>query len=248
MQEFSIIVPTYNEERYIDKCLTSITSQEYDRSKFEIIVADSSSTDKTADVAHARADQFVTSDKRGIAHGRNLGAQHASGTILVFVDADVSLEKGFLNEIQRSFANEQVVAVTGVPSPMDGKLLQRWTYHGTYMIVRAFNAAKLPFYPGICVAYRRDVFQKCGGFREDFGIVEDLDLTKRVSRHGKCVVNTKAKALVSTRRLDRFAFSTVMFHIYSDLRYLLTGTASKFYPKEEEIHSPLDLWRQWRQE
>jgi len=239
----SVVIPTLNEERYIDKCLTSIANQDYARGKFEIIVSDSSSTDKTADIARQGADQFVTSDKRGIAHGRNLGAQHSSGTTLVFVDADVILEKGFLTEIQRSFANENVVAVTGVPSPMDGKLLQRWTYRGTYLIVRAFNAAKLPFYPGICVAYRRDVFQKCGGFREDFGIVEDLDLTKRVSQYGRCVVNTKAKAHVSTRRLDRFAFSTVMFHIYSDLRYLLTGTASKFYPKQEEIRSPLDLWR-----
>ena len=236
-------MPTYNEERYIEKCLNSIANQAYDRSKFEIVVSDSCSTDKTADIARSRADQFVTSDKRGIAHGRNLGAQHASGQFLVFVDADVILDTEFLNEIRRSFRDEKVVAVTGVPSPMDGKLLQRWTYQCTYLIVRAFNAAKLPFYPGICVAYRRDVFQKCGGFREDFGIVEDLDLTKRVSRYGRCVVNLKAKALVSTRRLDRFAFSTVMFHIYSDLRYLLTGTASKFYPKQEEIHSPLDLWR-----
>ncbi len=243
MKEFSFIVPTYNEERYIDKCLASIANQNYDRSKYEVIVSDSSSTDKTANIARPRVDQFVTTDKRGIAHGRNLGAQHAFGKFLVFVDADVILEKEFLAEIQRSFTNEQVVAVTGVPSPMDGKLLQRWTYHGTYFIVRAFNAARLPFYPGICVAYRRNVFEKCGGFREDFGIVEDLDLTKRVSKHGKCVVNPKAKALVSTRRLDRFAFSTAVFHIYNHLRYLLTGTAAKYYPKQEEIHSPLDLWR-----
>lgn len=243
MKEFSFIVPTYNEELYIDQCLASIANQNYDRSKYEIVVSDSSSTDKTADIARPRADRFVTNDERGIAHGRNLGAQHASGTILVFVDADVILEKEFLSEIHRSFANENAVAVTGVPSPMDGKLLQRWTYQCTYLLVRAFSAAKRPFYPGICVAYRQDVFQKCGGFREDFGIVEDLDLTKRVSKYGKCIVNTEAKALVSTRRLNRFAFSTAMFHIYSHLRYLLTGTAAKFYPKQEEIHSPLDLWR-----
>ncbi|MBI4429900.1 MAG: glycosyltransferase [Ignavibacteriales bacterium] len=241
--KFSVVVPTYDEKDCISECLRSIHDQDYPRDEFEIIVSDATSSDGTAAIARPLADKVVVTGKRGIAHGRNFGAQHARGDILVFADADVVLHKEFLKEVESAFRGQKVVGVTGVGIPGDGGWFQRAVYRGTYVLVRAFDFFGMPFYPGLCVAYKRDAFERVGGFREDFGIVEDLDLTKRISALGKCMVKPTATARVSTRRIQKHALSTICFHIYSDLRYLFTGRAAKIYPKVEELNSPLDLWR-----
>jgi glycosyltransferase involved in cell wall biosynthesis len=241
---YSVVIPTYNEERYILKCLQSVQDQRYDRAQFEIILADAESTDRTQGVARLLCDKIVSTKRRGIAVGRNLGAAQATGEYLVFVDADAVLEQDFLIQLDSSFRDQSAVAVSGIAKPSDGKLFQRFVYTSTYILVRAFNIAGLPLFPGICVAYRKREFAEYHGFREDFGIVEDLDLSRRIMKLGKCLVNANAVAHVSTRRLEQHALSTVLFHIYSDLKYLFTGKAVRSYPKPEEVQSRFDLWKQ----
>jgi glycosyltransferase involved in cell wall biosynthesis len=257
---FSLIIPTYNEQDFIGRCLQSILHQSYPRSEFEIIVADSHSSDGTAEVAARWADKILTIPRRGIAHARNAGAREAVGEILVFVDADVTLQPDFLSRLQHAFADEdnqtkdssrsdatfgrvRTVAVTGHAIPADGTWFPRFVYRATYALVGLFTAVGLPLFPGLCVAYRKHAFDTVGGFREDFGISEDLDLSKRISKLGKCIYDKRARAFVSTRRLQRHALSTVLFHIYHDLRYLLFGKTARHYPKSEELHSAADLWR-----
>jgi glycosyltransferase involved in cell wall biosynthesis len=241
--EFSVIVPTYMEEDCIEKCLRSIREQRYDRSEFEIIVSDARSTDRTAEIARQQSDKIIIEDRKGIAYGRNVGAKKAEGDVLVFVDADVTLDQDFLSHCHQNFSNPAIIGMTGVAKPSGGSTLQRLVYQGTYYMVRFFDFIGLSLFPGICVAYRRIVFLEVGGFREDFGVVEDLDLSRRMSRRGRCSVNTHASALVSTRRLEKHLISTVCFHIYSDLKYLVTGRAPARYPKTEEIQSWHDLWQ-----
>jgi glycosyltransferase involved in cell wall biosynthesis len=241
--EFSIIVPTYQEEEYITRCLQSIAQQDYKREDFEIIVSDAHSTDRTLENARQYCDRIILNDRRGIAYGRNAGAQTALGDILVFLDADATLSRDFLFQCHQVFQISSVAGMSGIASPNDGGLIQRFVYRGTYCLVRIFHFFHISLFPGICIAYRRDIFMKLGGFREDFGIVEDLDLSRRISRVGLCTVNKKARAFVSTRRLEKHLLSTVTFHIYSDIKYLLTGKASTYYPKAEEMNSWKDLWQ-----
>jgi cellulose synthase/poly-beta-1,6-N-acetylglucosamine synthase-like glycosyltransferase len=240
--KFSVIIPTYNEQDYIESCLKSVIEQNFDSSEFEIIVSDSSSSDKTVEIARSHHARVVSSERRGIAHGRNAGAKAAEGDILLFVDADVKLGRDFLRHVAGSFS-AHVVGVSGLALPSDGKWFPRFVYRGTSVLVRSFNRLGLPLYPGLCVAYRREAFEKAGGFREDFGVGEDIDLSRRISRFGKCVVNPAAVAYVSTRRLEKHAVSTVVFHIYNDVRYLMTGRSARHYPKSEELRSWSDLWR-----
>jgi glycosyltransferase involved in cell wall biosynthesis len=241
---FSVIVPTYNEAEYIEKCLLSILGQNIEREDYEIIVSDAASTDRTAEIAGRFADMVVISKERGIAIGRNRGAEKAKGDILVFVDADAALSKDFLSRCRDTFENPEIAGMTGIAEPCGGGFLQRLVLKCTFLLVRFFNFAGISLFPGICVAYKSRIFFEIKGFREDFGIVEDLDLSRRISRRGKCVVNNNAGAVVSTRRLEKNLVSTVLFHIYSDMKYLLTGKAALLYPKTEEIHSWHDLWRQ----
>ncbi len=241
--EFSIIVPTYNEEKYIERCLHSIEHQDYKRTEFEIIISDAHSTDRTLDKAQQYADKIISNDRRGIAFGRNAGTQNVCGDILVFIDADAVLSLDFLFQCHQTFQNSNIVGMTGIAEPNDGGILQRFTYRSTYCLVRIFHLFGLSLFPGICVAYRREAFKLIGGFREDLGIVEDLDLSRRISRLGACRINEKARAFVSTRRLEKHLFSTVIFHIYSDIKYLFKGKTSMYYPKIEEMNSWRDLWQ-----
>ncbi|HEY4613200.1 MAG TPA: glycosyltransferase [Bacteroidota bacterium] len=240
---FSVIIPTYNEQEYIERCLQSIVQQTYDRADYEIIVSDAQSTDETVRLALNGGAKVANAARRGIAYGRNIGAQQAQGDLLVFVDADVTLHPEFLSHLAKTFSDERVVAATGKAIPADGNLFPRFVYRATYALVNFFNFFHLPLFPALCVVYRKTIFETVGGFREDFGITEDLDLSKRVSTLGACKVNNDARAFVSTRRLEHHALSTVLFHIYHDLRYLLFGKTARVYPKSEELNKGSDLWR-----
>jgi glycosyltransferase involved in cell wall biosynthesis len=241
--KFSIIIPTYQEEGYIEPCLRSIIQQDYKRSDYEIIVSDAHSTDRTVEIAHRYADHVLIYDRRGIAFGRNAGAKSACGDILVFIDADATLAPDFLMQLASTFVHQTIVGATGIARPVDGNILPRGVYVGTYLLVRLFAYYGVYLFPGICVAYRRTAFQAVQGFREDLGIVEDLDASRRIARSGECRINKRALAFVSTRRLEKHLFSTVLFHIYSDILYLITGRSSKYYPKAEEMKSWKDLWK-----
>lgn len=241
---YSVIIPTYNEEKCIEKCIHSILQQTVDRSEYEIIVSDASSSDNTCIIAQKLTNIVVVTNQRGISIGRNCGAEKATGEILVFVDADVILAPDFLSRCRKVFLNPSVVGMTGIAYANDDGFLQRFVYRGTYLLVRLFIIFGISLFPGLCVAYRRGEFSKIGGFKEDFGIVEDLDLSRRISRLGKCVVNRNANAFVSTRRLNKYLLSTILFHIYCDIRYLITGKAPAIYPKSEEISSWRDMWKQ----
>ncbi len=241
--QFSIIIPTYNEEQYIVPCLQSVLQQDIDRSEYEVIVSDANSTDRTRDLAKLLADKIVVTDERGIALGRNRGARSAAGDIFVFVDADALLHPSFLRMLSTQFTNSKIVGVTGIARAYDGTIPQRFVYRATYWLVKFFLVFHLPLFPGICVAYRREEFLHVNGFREDFGIVEDLDLSRRISKIGKVVFDSHVKATVSTRRLSKHLATTVGYHIYNDLRYLFTGSAARQYPKTEETHSWKDLWK-----
>jgi glycosyltransferase involved in cell wall biosynthesis len=239
----SIIVPAYNEELFIEKCLLSVIHQEFVRSEFEVIVSDGGSSDKTNTIAKKLADRIVVHEKKGASVQRNYGAKQAKGEILVFLDADTYLDSNFLIAIKEQFVDSNVVAVAGIAYPADGKLPQRFVYRATYILMRVLHFAKLSLFPAMCVAYRKKAFESAGGFREDFTTLEDLDLSKRVSKLGITKIAIRAHAFSSTRRIHKHLVTTVAYHIFCDVRYLLTGKGPRRYPKVEELHSWRDLWK-----
>jgi glycosyltransferase involved in cell wall biosynthesis len=240
---FSIIVPTYNEEKFIGHCLQSILQQNIDRSEFEILVSDGASIDKTCSIAEKYADKIVVNEKKGASIQRNYGAKNANGDIFVFIDADTHLDSKFLAALKEQFNDIKVVAVSGIAYPADGKLPQRLVYRGTYVLMQVLHSINLSLFPAMCVAYRKDAFERAGGFREDFTTLEDLDLSKRVSKLGITKIATLAHAFTSTRRIQKHLLTTVAYHIFCDIRYLLTGKGPRRYPKVEELHSWRDLWK-----
>ena len=94
---FSIIIPTLNEEKTIESCLSALQPL---RNNCEIIIVDGGSTDNTQILAAPLADKVISSDK-GRARQMNNGARHASGNVLIFLHADTSLPENALQLIQQ---------------------------------------------------------------------------------------------------------------------------------------------------
>src|SRR6266550_1230707 len=101
----SVIIPTHNRCNSLRRTLLSMNRQRYDLSAVEIVIADSGSTDGTAEMVNCFSAQFairyISLIKRYQNDSpimRNVGALHASGEILVFIDSDITVRNHFIEE------------------------------------------------------------------------------------------------------------------------------------------------------
>lgn len=91
MNKVSVIIPCYNSEKYISKCLNSILNQTY--SNIEIIIIDDGSTDNSVNIIQNNIENrsnviFIKNKNNGVSYTRNLGLEKASGKYVMFVDSD----------------------------------------------------------------------------------------------------------------------------------------------------------------
>ena len=103
MPKFSIIIPAYNVEQYIGRCLESVfkqTSKDY-----EVIVVDDGCTDKSIEIAKDYDVKVITSKHVSVSEARNIGAKKAKGEYLLFLDSDDYWDKDLLKEIKKSLDN-----------------------------------------------------------------------------------------------------------------------------------------------
>jgi rSAM/selenodomain-associated transferase 2 len=187
----SIIIPTLNEEG----CLAG-TLRELRRQKpREIIVADGGSTDATR-AAAAEADRFVPAP-RGRGLQMNAGAAGACGDILLFLHADCTLEDGALAEAERCLGRRDVVAGCFTMRVQARGPLYRW--------IDAFAGARVRLggliFGDQGLYLRREMFERLGGF-PPLRLMEDVFLSRRLSRHGRLVVAAR-RIFVSPRRWQR---------------------------------------------
>lgn len=103
MPKFSIIIPVYNVEKYIVKCLDSVLNQTY--KDFEVIVVNDGTTDKSIEMIKDYPIKLITQKNQGLSAARNKGASKATGEYLLFLDSDDYIEKDLLKNIDKSLSN-----------------------------------------------------------------------------------------------------------------------------------------------
>ncbi|WP_418586096.1 glycosyltransferase family 2 protein [Intestinibacter sp.] len=111
--EVSIIVPVYNNEKYLRQCLDSITNQTF--KDIEIILVDDGSTDNSASICeeYAKEDSriiVVHSQNKGVSHARNIGINQSKGKYIIFCDSDDRIEDDFV-EVHYQIINSQNVDI-----------------------------------------------------------------------------------------------------------------------------------------
>ncbi len=115
---FSIIIPTHNRKKLLEKCLRSLLAQEYDSDEYEIIVIDDGSSDGSQELIRnlrktAPNIRYFRNRHSGPGHARNTGLKKANGEYVAFTDDDCVVEKDWLRKIEREFERTGVDVVGG---------------------------------------------------------------------------------------------------------------------------------------
>ena len=103
MPKFSIIIPVYNVEKYIDGCLKSVMNQTY--KDYEVIVVNDGTKDNSMDIVKKYDVKVIEQKNQGLSAARNTGVKHAKGDYLIFLDSDDSWNKDLLKELSKSIKN-----------------------------------------------------------------------------------------------------------------------------------------------
>ena len=182
----SVIVPALNEQSYIAQALRSVAEQRYPLERVECVIVDNGSRDATAavvqDVARrwdAAPDtmpqvQLTEEPRRGTARAKNRGAAVARGDVLVFLDADSTLEPTVVPEVAAAWRDGARGGSIPVLADSDD-LWERGFFHVLEFGKRLLNIHCQMFYVD------RRLFRQLGGFNHDLHLAEDLDLMRRAA-------------------------------------------------------------------
>ena len=108
----SLVIPAYNEEKYIADCLKSVFSSS--ANFFEIIVVDNNSNDRTREIASSFEGVKVFLEERaGVMNARKRGVDESKGDIIAFIDADTKMINGWYEKIVDKFSDPKVVTLSG---------------------------------------------------------------------------------------------------------------------------------------
>lgn len=201
--EISVVVPTFNRQRELHRLLESLWQQTLSRSRFEVIVANDGSTDGTVELVRQLQTrpwnlQLLQLINRGPAAARNSGAQVARGVYIAFTDDDCVASPDWLLQILEEFQRTGSVALQGRTTT--DRLARTPLTHQVEVL--SYWPAALP----TCnAAYRKDVFDRVGGFDVGFRFPhnEDADLAWRVEEMGR-IVFAAAVHVIHPPRRDRF--------------------------------------------
>ena len=109
--KISVVIPAYNEEKYIGKCLQSVLDQK--EKPDEIIVVDNNCTDSTVEIAKKFGARIVREKKQGMIFARNAGFNAAKYEIIARTDADTILPNDWISRIKKAFADIKLGALSG---------------------------------------------------------------------------------------------------------------------------------------
>ena len=125
--KITAVIPTLNEEKDLEKCLTSLKNQ---KPEIEIIVIDGGSADNTIEIAKKYTNKVYNLKKRGIGIARQFGAEKANGKYIYMTDADCWSDSGLLNSLKEKLEKNKMIAITGPTKyhGLNGKIMQMWYY------------------------------------------------------------------------------------------------------------------------
>lgn len=178
MPKFSIIVPVYNVEEYIDDCLKSIKNQTF--KDYEVIVVNDGTKDNSMDIVKKYDVEIINQENGGLSAARNAGVKKAKGEYLIFLDSDDYIEKDLLKKINDSLKdNPDVVRFQIKEVYPDKEIDFNEESFNTLNGVEAFNnIVKYHFIENAwCYAIKRSYYLenkyefKKGTYHEDYGLI-----------------------------------------------------------------------------
>lgn len=209
--KLSFVIPAYNEEESLPKCLRSIQLH-ISRSSFdiEVIVVNNASSDGTRDVALSfPAVKVVDEPRKGLVRARQAGFLAASGDLIANIDADTLLPSGWIEKVFEEFSiNEKLVGLSGPFIYYDlspginllVKIFYGMAYVAYYLNHYVFKIGAM--LQGGNFIIRKSALEKLGGYdtRLDF-YGEDADIARRLQKVGQVKFTFQLPIYSSGRRL-----------------------------------------------
>ena len=189
----SIVLPTFNREKTLAKAIESALSQTY--KDFELLAVDDASQDKTQSILleYARKDARIVGIRNeknmGLVRSLNKGVQHAKGAYIARLDDDdFWLDPQKLEKQVAFFQGHPECVLTGggqVRVDENGKEIARLVFPETDEAIRNRMLFNNPF-SHTSVLFRKDAWEKAGGYDESLIFSEDWDLWMKLARVGMC--------------------------------------------------------------
>jgi len=211
----SVIIPTYNRAKLLDKLLDNLFQQSlHSNISWEIIVVDNNSSDNTEKIALQKKFLspvpliYVKEKKQGSSYARNRGVKIARGEIIAFIDDDVILDKHWLQSVWQAFRKVKANAFGGKVIPMLPPTIPKWVirsgpFRNTGLVLgdhdfgdKISEYGHPPYYAPVGANFflKKIIFKKYGLFREDLGVKgktflagEDSEFFLRLMRQGEKV-------------------------------------------------------------
>jgi len=194
----SIIIPTRNEENYIEQCLNSILDNDYPKDKLEIIVVDGMSEDRTQEIAATystkyRFIQYLENPKRIAPTALNLGIRHATGDIIIRMDAHNLYSPDYISKCVKYLMEGNTDNVGGIWITIPGRnstiakaialvLSSSFGVGNAYFRIGSSQPRYVDTVPFGC--YRRETFDKIGFFNEKLVRNQDIEFNARLRKSG----------------------------------------------------------------
>jgi peptidoglycan/xylan/chitin deacetylase (PgdA/CDA1 family) len=222
--KISIIIPAWNEAKLIADTLRSLKNQSY-KGDYEILVVDNGSTDATAEIARSYGVRVISAnEQKSVFYARQVGADATDGDIIVQADADTLYPENWLQKIADKLeAHPEAVAV-------GGRFLYREKFTWSFVeltvrdVLNKISAAWFgrPFLvSGATFAFRREVFNKVGGYRNIPYSADQHGITTRFRKLGDVLYDSKIYCLTSARSVRQPMFVLLMAVIDNLSRLML---------------------------
>jgi len=208
--KLSIIIPAYNEEKYLGKCLDAVLAEiKNSQREVEVIVVNNASTDNTRQLALSYPGvKVIDEEKKGLTRARQAGFVQSTGDLIANIDADTIIPHGWINKVFKRFEKHQDLVALSGPQAFNDQ--SRW-----------FNLAVFIFYAIGYVFYvinhtlkiggmlqggnyilKRTALEKIGGYNTEIDFYgEDADIARRMVKEGTVLFTFWLPVYGSSRRL-----------------------------------------------
>jgi len=194
----SIIIPSYNEEKFIGKCLDSIIANDFSKDKIKVFVVDGMSEDETRAIVKSYGRQYafiklLDNPKKFVPFALNIGIREAKEKIIMRMDAHTSYRKDYISKCIRYLKEHNVDNVGGICITLPGansliaqsialSLSCPFGVGNSYFRIGSKEPRYVDTVPFGC--YRKEVFDKIGLFDEDLIKNQDDEFNLRLIKNG----------------------------------------------------------------
>ncbi|MFC1626891.1 glycosyltransferase family 2 protein [Patescibacteria group bacterium] len=217
--KISVVIPAYNEEEYIARCLESINNQTF--KDYEIIVVDNNCIDKTVEIAKSFGARVVKQPIQGMTPARQKGFSEAQADIIARTDADSIAPPDWLEQIYKAFQdNPDAVGVSGgLASPKGTTMNLAMWFVGVFYMRLAKILTGHECLLGSNMGVKKSAWEGLEVHEDDKQVHEDVDLSCHLAQKGKIINIPSIRTTYSLRRIKKSPLYTAYEY---PVRYIRT--------------------------